>query len=224
MHDPFLIHGALMLVAWLVLLPLGALVARTRKVTPRQDWPRVVENLTWWWLHRVLQYAGVATALLGLAVGWRAAGGLPIGVMHVQAGLLVLSLAALQIASTWFRGDKGGPTGTHADPARPQTWRGDHYDMTLRRRVFEVWHKKAGWLSILLALPTVALGLRLYGWPLTLVWTAAGLALLQAGLATWLLRTSRGINTYQSLWGPDPRHPGNRPHARRAGASDLGDD
>ncbi|WP_428374804.1 cytochrome b561 domain-containing protein [Lichenicoccus sp.] len=211
MRDPFLLHGALMLVAWLVLLPLGALVARTRKVTPRQDWPRVVENLTWWWLHRVLQYAGVAVALAAAAVAWRATRGLALGVLHVQAGLLVLTLAVLQIASTWFRGDKGGPTGTHADPERPETWRGDHYDMTPRRRAFEAWHKKAGWVSILLALATMLLGLRLYGWPMTLVRMAAGLALLQAASAAWLLRTSRGIGTYQALWGPDSRHPGNRP-------------
>ncbi len=213
MHDPFLIHGALMVVAWLVLLPLGALVARTRKVLPRQDWPRVVEDLTWWWLHRVLQYAGVAVAVAGLAVAWRATGALALGLLHVQTGLLLLTLAALQIVSTWFRGDKGGPTGTRADPKRPETWRGDHYDMTPRRRAFEAWHKQAGWLSILLAPVTVLLGLRLYGWPVPLVWVAAVLALSQAGIATWLLRTSRGIGTYQALWGPDARHPGNRPPA-----------
>nr|WP_321985606.1 hypothetical protein [uncultured Lichenicoccus sp.] len=211
MRDPFLIHGALMLVAWLLLLPLGALIARTRKVTPGQDWPRVVENLTWWWLHRVLQYAGLAVALVGLGVAWRATGDVAPGMLHVQAGLLVLTLAALQVASTWFRGDKGGPTGTHADPRRPETWRGDHYDMTPRRRAFEAWHKSMGWASILLALATVLLGLRLYGWPAPLVRMAAILTLLQAGIALWLLRTSRGIGTYQALWGPDRRHPGNRP-------------
>ena len=213
MRDPFLLHGALMLIAWLVLLPLGALIARTRKVTPRQDWPRVVENLTWWWLHRLLQWAGVGTALLGLAVAWRATGTLATGLLHVQAGLLVLTLAALQIVSTWFRGDKGGPTGTHADPAQPSTWRGDHYDMTPRRRAFEAWHKTAGWASILLALLTILLGLRLYGWPRPLVGSTIALGLLQAGVAIWLIRSARGINTYQALWGPDPRHPGNRPEA-----------
>ncbi|TLU72964.1 cytochrome b561 domain-containing protein [Lichenicoccus roseus] len=213
MRDPFLLHGTLMLIAWLVLLPLGALIARTRKVTPRQDWPRVVENLTWWWLHRLLQWSGVGIALLGLAVAWRATGGLATGLLHVQAGLLVLTLATLQIVSTWFRGDKGGPTGSHADPAQPATWRGDHYDMTPRRRIFEAWHKTVGWGSILLALFTVLLGLQLYGWPRPLVEATVALALLQAGVAFWLIRTARGVNTYQALWGPDPRHPGNRPEA-----------
>ena len=38
-----------------------------------------------------------------------------------------------------------------ADPADPATWRGDHYDMTPRRRLFEAWHKTAGWSLIALA-------------------------------------------------------------------------
>jgi len=35
MNPAFVIHAILMMVAWLLLLPAGALVARFRKVTPR---------------------------------------------------------------------------------------------------------------------------------------------------------------------------------------------
>lgn len=198
-----------MMAAWLVLLPAGAMVARFCKVTPGQDWPRRLDSQIWWWLHRLLQYAGLGTALGGFVVARYAVGGIDTSVLHVQAGLLVLGLASLQLVSTWFRGDKGGPTGDGADPGDPSTWRGDHYDMTRRRRLFEAWHKTAGWISILAALVAIMLGLRLYGWPRGLCCLAVALALLQAAGYVWLARTSRRIGTYQAIWGPDPAHPGN---------------
>jgi hypothetical protein len=208
--DPFLLHASLMIMAWLVLLPAGAMIARFCKVMPRQDWPLVLDNQFWWWLHRVLQYSGVTCALAGLFIAVRAVGGIDWGLPHVQAGLLVVALALCQVVSTWFRGSKGGPTGRGANPQRPETWRGDHYDMTLRRRVFEAWHRTFGWLSILLAAVTIMLGLRLYGWPSLL--SGIALLLLLSGLAAFALlaRLSRRIGTYQAIWGPDPVHPGNR--------------
>lgn len=215
MRDPFLVHALCMMLAWLMLLPAGAFIARFCKVTPRQDWPRSLDNPFWWWAHRILQYAGVACALAGIGVAYRAAGGLDPGLLHVQAGLLVLGLAVLQLISAWFRGSKGGPTGRGADPRRPETWRGDHYDMTRRRRAFEAWHKLAGWASIVISPVAITLGLQLDGWPSTLCGVCLALVLLQlAGLAA-LARTSRRVGTYQSIWGPDPSHPGNQPEPGR---------
>jgi hypothetical protein len=211
MSPAFLIHAVLMMAAWLVLLPAGALVARFRKVTPRQNWPKRLDNLLWWRLHRLLQYTGVALALIGLGVAFRATGRLPLDLIHVQIGMVVIVLAILQILSTWFRGSKGGPTVEGADPRRPETWRGDHYDMTLRRRLFEGWHKTCGWWAIILAPVAVLLGLDLLDWPFLLCCLAGVLLLCEAALATLLARGSRGINTYQAIWGPDGRHPGNRP-------------
>jgi hypothetical protein len=211
MSPAFLIHAVLMMAAWLVLLPAGALVARFCKVTPRQNWPHRLDNLLWWRLHRLLQYSGVACALVGLCVAFRATGRLPLDLVHVQIGLTVIVLAILQIVSTWFRGSKGGPTGEGADPRRPETWRGDHYDMTLRRRLFEGWHKTCGWWAIILAPLAVLLGLALLDWPVLLCCLAVVCAVIAASLATLLARAARGINTYQAIWGPDRRHPGNRP-------------
>jgi hypothetical protein len=214
MSLPILVHAILMMVAWLLLLPAGALVARFRKVTPRQNWPQALDNLLWWRLHRVLQYTGVACALAGLMVAYLAVGRLPWALVHVQIGMIVIILAALQIASTWFRGTKGGPTQAGADPANPATWRGDHYDMTLRRRLFEGWHKVFGWWAILLAPVAVLLGLALLGWPRLLCGLAGVLALGEGALVTLLARGARRINTYQAIWGPEARHPGNRPGPR----------
>jgi hypothetical protein len=208
---PFLIHAILMILAWIVLLPTGAMVARFCKVTWRQDWPQATDSLLWWWLHRILQYSGVGAALLGVWIAYRATGRLPLGMLHVQAGLVVLTLALLQIVSTWFRGSKGGPTAAGADPARPETWRGDHYDMTRRRQIFEECHKTFGWVAVGLALVTVLLGLKLLGWPMSLLWLVAALLAVEVGLFALLARKSRRINTYQAIWGPDRRHPGNRP-------------
>jgi hypothetical protein len=216
MNPAFLIHAVLMMAAWLVLLPAGALVARFCKVTPGQDWPRRLDNLLWWRLHRLLQYTGVACALIGFGVAYRATGRLPLDVVHVQIGLVVIVLAILQIVSTWFRGSKGGPTGAGADPRRPETWRGDHYDMTLRRRLFEGWHKTCGWWAIILAPLAVLLGLDLLDWPLLLCCLAALLGTVAFTLATLLARNSRGINTYRAIWGPDAQHPGNRAPGIRA--------
>jgi hypothetical protein len=83
MNPAFLIHAILMMAAWLVLLPAGALVARFCKVTPGQNWPQSLDNLLWWRLHRLLQYAGVACALIGVGVAYWAMGQLPLALAHV---------------------------------------------------------------------------------------------------------------------------------------------
>lgn len=196
-------HARLMVLAWAVMLPLGALVARYGKVLPGQDWPRQLDNPVWWHLHRVLQYGGVAIALVAVALmGWparAAAGGIG---AHAGIGWLVLALGLVQVATGVLRGSKGGPTSA--------TLRGDHYDMSARRRWFERVHKSLGWLAIGLTLPVIGLGLRAADAPR---WMPLLLALWWAVLAfaAWRLqRAGRCIDTYQAIWGPDPAHPGNR--------------
>jgi hypothetical protein len=44
-------HGRLMVLSWSFLLPLGMLAARYFKVTPKQDWPRMLDNKLWWRTH-----------------------------------------------------------------------------------------------------------------------------------------------------------------------------
>ena len=67
----------------------------------------------------------------------------------------MLSLVVFQIALGYFRGSKGGPTAPQEDGSLS----GDHYDMSLRRRVFEVLHKSLGYCLLLLAVVTIILGL-----------------------------------------------------------------
>ena len=215
------VHAALMLTAWGLLIPAGGIVARYFKVMPGQDFPRVVENLTWWRWHRGLQYGGMALATVALGVILSETGG-RFDTLHGRCGLAVMTLGWLQVVSGLLRGSKGGPTDQRADPLDPATWRGDHYDMTPRRHAFEAWHKPAGWAAVMLAGVTVLLGLQLVGSPAWLLFVvgalqAAAFAFLFDGVAR-----HRWVDTYASLWGPDPRHPGNQSTAAPPPRRSLG--
>lgn len=199
-------HARLMVLAWAVLLPLGAVAARYFKVTPQQDWPRHVDNRAWWHGHRALQYGGVVIMLVGTAIVWnaRTESDAPpsIALWHGYLGWTVVALGALQILSAWFRGSKGGPTDVQL--------RGDHYDMTHHRLWFEAVHKSGGWLSVVLAVVTIALGLAAADAPR---WMPLALVLWWTGLLAasfYLERTGHCIDTYQAIWGPDIKHPGNQ--------------
>jgi Eukaryotic cytochrome b561 len=207
-------HARLMVLAWAVLLPAGALVARYFKVMPSQDWPREVDNRGWWHMHQSLQYGGVAVMVLGLYLVWNnAAQSAVAAVWHGYLGWCVVALSAIQILGAWMRGSKGGPTEAQM--------RGDHYDMTTHRRWFEGIHKTCGWVAVLLAVATVVFGLWAADAPrwMVLVLAIWWICLLVFGI--WLQRTGRCVDTYQAIWGPHPSHPGNRRHhvgwgARRA--------
>lgn len=200
-------HARAMVLAWAILLPLGAVAARYFKVTPQQDWPRQVDNRAWWHAHRGLQYLGAVLMLLGTALIWSersAATSNPsaVAVWHGYLGWFVVALGVLQIVSAWFRGTKGGPTDAKI--------RGDHYDMTRHRLWFEALHKGGGWLAVLLAILTIVLGLIAADAPR---WMPLVLALWWLGLiavSAYLERAGRCIDTYQAIWGPDTKHPGNQ--------------
>ena len=211
--DPFLIHGVLMLLAWIGLLPTGVLVARYLKVRRGQDFPRELDNPLWFYFHVASQYAGMAIACLGVVIVWNALGSFDVADRHAQLGAIVMSLGILQIVASWLRGTKGGPTDKGADPARPETWRGDHYDMTLRRRLFEVWHKTAGYVALALAVPTAMMGLDRLGVPNSVQLLPAALAVAFVVAMVLFERAGRRVPTYWAIWGPDPTHPGNRPRS-----------
>ncbi len=200
-------HGRLMVAAWCFLFPIGILAARFFKITPKQDWPRTLDNVVWWKTHLSTQYAGGVLMLvaLGLALAIPEGAGSWVSWHHVL-GWTVVALAALQFAGGWLRGSKGGPSA----PAPDGSLRGDHYDMSPRRRAFEHVHKSAGYVALLAAFAAIPLGL----------WIANGPRWMWLGLLGWwialtvafavLQRRGYAFDTYQAIWGPDPRHPGNR--------------
>ncbi len=196
-------HGRCMVLAWGVLIPVGALVARYFKVTKRQRWPVELDNKGWWLAHRALQWLGVLLMSLGVSLSWgEGSGQTEAARLHAWGGWALVCLGWLQVMVGLGRGSKGGPTETQL--------RGDHYDMTHHRVWFERMHKSVGWLSILAAVGVIALGLHIADAPR---WMALVLPLWWLALAacawTWQ-RQGRCIDTYQAIWGPSIQHPGNR--------------
>lgn len=196
-------HGRLMVLAWAFLFPLGILAARFFKITPRQDWPNRLDNPFWWHLHRLTQYVGGVAVIIALVL-IEPSGLTPLN-HHAAAGWLVIVLCVVQFLSAWLRGSKGGPT----DPAPDGSLRGDHFDMTLRRRIFERVHKVVGYIAILLALGVTGTGLWTANAPVW-IWLAIALWWCLLGAAfVRLQRMGRAVDTYQAIWGPDENLPGN---------------
>lgn len=196
-------HARSMVLAWGILAPLAVLVARYFKVMPGQDWPRELDNKTWWRGHWMGQGVVVLLTLFGLGLILavpREAG------VHGVLGYVLLCLLALQILLGVFRGSKGGPTA----PAPDGSLRGDHYDMTPWRIMFEWAHKLLGYAALVLSVIVILAGLWEANAPR---WMWGGMGLWWSGVlagAVILQRQGRAIDTYQAIWGPDPTHPGNR--------------
>ena len=199
-------HARVMVLAWGVLAPLGVFVARYFKVLPDQDWPRALDNHVWWNTHRICQYSACVLMLVGL---WLILNAGPITHRpgpHALLGWSALALALVQITGGILRGTKGGPT----DPSPDGTLRGDHYDMTPRRLAFEYIHKSAGYLGLTLAVAAILTGLWQANAPnwMWLVLVLWWLGLLLASVR--LQQRGMAVDTYQAIWGPDPRLPGNQ--------------
>ena len=167
----------------------------------------MLDNTFWWHTHRRLHY--IAMGLAVAAAGMVAFSGAYAGTLrdaHAAGGWIVLSLGAVQFVSAWLRGTKGGPTGLGAAEGN---WRGDHYDMTPRRYAFEYVHKFGGLLAAFASQITLLAGLILADAPR---WMFAAMALWWCCLLVaivWLQTKGRAIDTYQAIWGSDPKHPGN---------------
>lgn len=198
-------HGRLMVVCWSVLAPIGVLAARFGKVPPWRDWPRELDDKTWWRAHLIAQNGALAAAVLGLALVLAAASTRDYP-LHRALGWAAIALLFAQVASGYLRGDKGGPTAPDAQGG----WRGDHYDMTPRRRIFEYWHKSAGYLALLCAVAATATGLWAANAPNVMWLLLGGVWVAYLALFIVLQRYGCAQDTYQAIWGPSLSHPGNR--------------
>ncbi len=196
-------HARAMVLGWGMLAPLAVIVARFFKIMPGQDWPRELDNQIWWRSHWIGQTLVFALSILGLLLV------LPLDLanlsLHRMLGYLVLFGLAIQTALGLLRGSKGGPT----DPAPDGSPRGHHYDMTPWRRSFETLHKSLGYALLFTAMATILAGL----------WESNGPRWMWLALLAWwtalvilfiiLQRRGMAVDTYQAIWGDDPRHPGN---------------
>lgn len=197
-------HARFMVLAWGVMAPSFVLIARFLKITPRQDFPRELDNQFWWKCHlhgqiMVLVLTFVAFVLILFARSGQ------IG-LHGFLGYSVLFCLTMQVTLGFGRGTKGGPTDQRPDGSL----HGDHYDMTRWRLAFEHLHKAIGYFTLSLAAATIVAGLWLsnaprWMWILILGWWVVwGIAFVTLQKRGW------AIDTYAAIWGTDPRHPGNR--------------
>jgi hypothetical protein len=195
-------HARLMVLAWGLMIPVGVLWARFWKVMPGQDWPRELDRPTWWNAHRGLQIGGVAIGAVAVTLVWSRVATTGAATLHHALGWAVLAAGGVQILHGFGRGTKGGPTAP--------TPRGDHFDMTRRRVVFERVHKSLGWIVVMAAVAAIISGLVVADAPR---WMLAVLLLWWGGLVAALVhwqRSGRALDTYQAIWGTDPALPGNR--------------
>jgi hypothetical protein len=206
-------HARVMVLAWGIFAPVGAVGARYWKIWPGQHWPQQTDHKGWWHLHRFCQWVAAALTLLGVYLIVSATGSLSTlgsrvsqygessgAQFHFWVGLVLVVAAGAQVLSALLRGSKGGPT-------EPQL-RGDHFDMTLHRRRFELFHKSLGWLAIFGAIAVIIVGLNMVHAP-RWMWLTLGLwwTVLIVLSVHWQHK-GQCIDTYQTIWGADPNLPG----------------
>lgn len=129
-----LAHAICMLVGWGILLPLGAGVAAGLK-------GRLGAPL-WFRIHVSLQVLGLISAIVGISIAFANFHKLSEYGTHGRLGLTVMILGVLQPLNGLIRPHK---------PAHGEAKSGV-------RCAWEVLHKGAGWLALILALPTMSRG------------------------------------------------------------------
>lgn len=197
-----------MVLGWSFLVPIGIISARYFKILPRQKWPDQIDSQFWWYTHLVLQYSAGILMVIGVWLIWDVSGqkqGVTVFLHHL-AGWTTVGLCGVQYLAGWLRGSKGGPS----EVARKGTIRGDHFDMTPRRRAFEYLHKSVGYVCLSIALLAVFTGLWITNAP---NWMWLSLVLWWVFVIVFFVRLQSrwgAVETYEAIWGPDPDLPGNR--------------
>jgi hypothetical protein len=205
-------HALLMVGIWFFLVPLCIISIRFFKPVPTFRGITIKigpTDINWWWfhVHKYGLYLAVGLSLGGLTFAIVVSQGFS-GSMHSIFGALTIFLGCLQVVSSWFRGTHGGKYYNLAKADDPATWRGDHYDMTPRRRRFEAYHKTAGYLTGFFAVGAAASGLMQFNLPVM-----AGVVLAAAGavFVLWMVLEYQGRrnDSYRAVFGFDPDHPFN---------------
>lgn len=132
-----LAHGSMMLVGWGLLLPAGTITARFFKHRP---------NGLWFKMHRACQMTGLLFATVGWIIalknfsvfGDKGFDNYRHGIM----GMVTMIMGLLQPLNAFFR------------PHNPE----EGEAKSSIRRVWEIYHRGAGWATVLLAAGTVFLG------------------------------------------------------------------
>lgn len=199
-------HARFMTIAWGVIVPAAILVARYFKILPNQDWPKELDNPTWWKSHWIGQSVAYFLAIVGLILILTSSQGAVGAPIHRALGWVVMALGLMQALFGYFRGSKGGPTARAPDGSLA----GDHYDMTRWRLVFEHTHRTFGYLALFLGMVAILTGLWAANAPRWMWICILGYWTNLAIFAVLLQRKGMAVDTYQAIWGPDPELPGNK--------------
>jgi len=206
-------HAILMFCTWMVLVPLCIIIIRFGKPKPSEFGVQTkisIRNMRWWWFntHKYGLFLAMFLALGGVAVALIVSGGFS-GSVHSMFGLLTVTMGCLQVISALLRGTHGGKYYNNADLNNPATWRGDHYDHTTHRRIFEAYHKTSGYFTCFFAVAAVGSGLMQYSMPIL---TGLMFVLPLAYLATWILLQflGRDYDGYRAVHGYGMEHPYNK--------------
>lgn len=199
-------HARFMVAAWSFCIPLGIISARFFKIMPNQDWPNELDNRFWWLNHLAFQYLGGIMILIALWMVWSSTGTYSQAFWHKWLGWITIGLCSTQYLAGWLRGTKGGPS----EVAPTGTIRGDHFDMTPRRKAFEYFHKSVGYLCLCISLITTAFGLWMVNAPRWMWLVLAIWWVIVVILFILLQKAGKARDTYQAIWGGDPDLPGNK--------------
>ncbi len=207
-------HGRLMVFVWGVLSPLVILITRFAKILPRQDWPRDLDNQFWWKTHWGAHTLAILLTVLGIGIIFFDEGKTGQYPIHRLLGFAVLACAAFQGVSGLLRGTKGGATA----PNKDGSLHGDHYNMTLRRRIFERVHKTVGYLTLLIAFMAIPHGMWIANAPRWMFLSLFSWWVLLIAALIMLQSKGCAADTSQAIWGPGKEHPGNKAMAAKWGA------
>ena len=206
-------HAVLMVFIWVVLVPVCVTVMRFHKPPPSEKglqrdvsfWHR-----EWWFfsVHKFGLLVAMGLAVVGTGIALLASGGFS-GSVHAYFGILTVLLGVGQIISSQMRGTRGGKYREGADPDDPATWQGDQYSRTTRRRLFEAYHKTAGYFTLFVALGAVGSGLMQYNMPIL---TGVLFVALLVGLVAWVIYEFKGrsYDGYRVAHGYGLEHPYNK--------------
>lgn len=206
-------HAILMVSIWLFLVPLLVTIIRYGKPKPTKYGLRRkvhIKHIEWWWFsaHKYGLWTAVILSVAGVTVAFVVSKGFS-GSVHSILGILTVIMGVIQVTAGMLRGTHGGKYYNNADPEDPSTWHGDHYSRTNRRRIFEAYHKTAGYFTLFCAAGAIGSGLMQYPMP-----TLATIALITpfVFLAFWVLMEflERRYDGYRAVHGYGMEHPYNK--------------
>ena len=205
-------HAYLMFGIWIVFVPLCIIAIRFFKPKPQGIGITTKVGLTnpkWWWfsVHKYGLYTAVGLSLGGAGLALVVSKGFS-GSVHSMFGITTVIFGCLQVISSLMRGRHGGKYYATAKPDDPSTWFGDHYNFTARRRIFEAYHKSAGYFTLFFAAGAVGSGLMQFHLPV-LIPLAFIVPLFYAAIWIFLQYLGRNYDGYRAVFGPGMEHPYN---------------